>query len=122
CSAPYGGAVPLLLRSVAFAADDLAAVATFWSGLLGRQAIDNGHGVLVPGDAAQLGLRFVPRREHRTDRHRMHLHLTSSSLEHQRATVAMALQRGARHLDVGQRPEEGHIVLADPAGTAFCVI
>lgn len=29
---------------------------------------------------------------------------------------------GARHLDVGQRPEEGHVVLADPAGNDFCVI
>jgi catechol 2,3-dioxygenase-like lactoylglutathione lyase family enzyme len=29
---------------------------------------------------------------------------------------------GATHLDVGQRPEDGHVVLADPEGNEFCVI
>ena len=29
---------------------------------------------------------------------------------------------GARHVDIGQRPEEGHIVLTDPEGNEFCVI
>jgi hypothetical protein len=36
--------------------------------------------------------------------------------------VATALERGAGHLDVGQRPEEGHVVLADPEGYELCVI
>lgn len=36
--------------------------------------------------------------------------------------MATALDLGASHLDVGQRPEEEHIVLADPEGSAFCVI
>ena len=33
-----------------------------------------------------------------------------------------ALRLGGRHIDVGQLPEEGHVVLADPAGNEFCVI
>src|SRR5262249_55873413 len=32
------------------------------------------------------------------------------------------LELGAHHLDVGQRPEEGHVVLSDPGGNEFCVI
>ena len=36
--------------------------------------------------------------------------------------MATALELGARHIDVGQRPEEGHVVLADPEGNEFCVI
>jgi glyoxalase superfamily protein len=36
--------------------------------------------------------------------------------------VARALELGARHLDVGRLPEEGHVVLADPEGNEFCVI
>ncbi len=52
----------------------------------------------------------------------MHLHVTSDGDADQQAVVARALALGARHLDVGQRPEEGHVVLADVAGTAFCVI
>lgn len=114
--------VPVRLRSVAFASDDPAAVAIFWASLLGRQVVDDGHGVLVAGDDTQLGLRFVPSRAQRTKLNRMHVHLTSTSLEHQRFTVATALDLGARHLDVGQRSEEGHVVLADPAGNEFCVI
>jgi hypothetical protein len=52
----------------------------------------------------------------------MHLHLTSTSLVDQQRTVATALELGAGHVDVGQRPEEGHLVLSDPGGYAFCVI
>jgi hypothetical protein len=36
--------------------------------------------------------------------------------------VASSLGLGARRIDVGQRPEEGHVVLADPEGNEFCVI
>ena len=52
----------------------------------------------------------------------MHFDLTSTSLEDQQETVARALGLGARHIDVGQRPEEEHVVLADPEGNEFCVI
>ena len=52
----------------------------------------------------------------------MHFDLTSTSLENQQETVAKALGLGARPTDVGQRPEEGHVVLADPEGNEFCVI
>jgi predicted enzyme related to lactoylglutathione lyase len=50
------------------------------------------------------------------------LHLTSGDHADQQHTVATALGLGARHLDVGQRPEEGHVVLADPEGNELCVI
>ena len=52
----------------------------------------------------------------------MHFDLTSTSLEDQQETVARALGLGARHIDVGQLPEEEHVVLADPEGNEFCVI
>ena len=52
----------------------------------------------------------------------MHFDLTSASLEEQEQTVARALGLGARHIDVGQLPEEEHVVLADPEGNEFCVI
>ena len=52
----------------------------------------------------------------------LHLHLTSASLEDQRNTVEKALSLGGRHLDVGQLPDEEHVVLADPGGNEFCVI
>lgn len=114
--------MPVRLRAAAFAGDDPLAVATFWATVLDRQVVEEAHGVLVPGSATQLGLRFTPSAVQRRPSNRMHLHLTSTGLEHQRETVETALALGARHLDVGQRPEEGHVVLADPAGDAFCVI
>ena len=52
----------------------------------------------------------------------MHPELTSASLEDQRATVERALALGGRHVDVGQRGDEGHVVLGDPEGNEFCVI
>jgi predicted enzyme related to lactoylglutathione lyase len=36
--------------------------------------------------------------------------------------VARALELGGRHLDIGQDPDDGHVVLADPEGNEFCVI
>jgi len=52
----------------------------------------------------------------------MHFDLTSTSLEDQQQTVARSLGLGDRHIDIGQRPEEGHVVLADHQGNEFCVI
>jgi len=34
----------------------------------------------------------------------------------------VGLRLGGRHVDVGQLPEEDHVVLADPGGNEFCVI
>lgn len=48
--------------------------------------------------------------------------MTSTSPLDQQHTVATALDLGASHLDLGQRPEEGHVVLSDPGGYEFCVI
>jgi hypothetical protein len=78
--------------------------------------------VLLPGETTQVGLRFVVANTPTSAIGRVHLHVTSRSPDDQQRTVDTALALGGRHLDVGQRPDEGHIVLADPAGDAFCVI
>lgn len=97
-------------------------LAAFWAGLLGRDARWDGSAAAVPGDATQVGLRFVPGGAPRSARGRLHLHLTSADEDDQQRTVATALRLGGRHLDVGQRPEEEHVVLADPEGNELCVI
>ncbi|MEO3777478.1 VOC family protein [Micromonospora sp. B11E3] len=108
--------------TVTFDAHDAARLARFWAGVLGREVVEDADGALVPGDDTQLGLRFVPSRAEKVGLNRMHLHLTSARPGDQQQTVAKALGLGANHLDVGQRPEEGHVVLADPEGNEFCVI
>jgi catechol 2,3-dioxygenase-like lactoylglutathione lyase family enzyme len=114
--------MPSRLLAVTFAAHDPARIARFWAGVLTRDVVDHPDGALLPGDDKQLGLRFVLGPADKVGANRMHLHLTSDSLADQQQTVATALGLGAGHLDVGQRLEEGHVVLADPDGNEFCVI
>ena len=105
-----------------FDADDPMRVATFWAELLGRDVVDDGDGLLVPGDDTQVGLRFVAESSAKTSQNPVHLHLTSTSADDQQRTVDAALRLGGRHTDVGQRPDETHIVLADVGGNEWCVI
>ena len=109
------------LFALGFDADDPARLAHFWAGVLGRDLADDGVTVL-PGDETEFRIRFAPTQEAKTGPNQIHLHLTSTSLDDQQATVARALELGGRHLDVGQLPEEEHVVLADPEGNEFCVI
>jgi hypothetical protein len=114
--------MPSRLVAVRFDAHDAAGLATFWSGMLGREIIGEASGALLPGDDTQVGLRFVGAATEKHGQNRLHLHLTSSTLDDQQHTVETALGLGGRHLDVGQLPEEDHVVLADPGGNEFCVI
>lgn len=77
---------------------------------------------LVPTDDTGFRIRFLPTDEQKSSQNLIHFHLTSRSLEGQQRTVAASLAAGARPVDVGQRPEEGHVVLGDPEGNEFCVI
>ncbi len=112
------------LFALCFDANDPPGLARFWADLLGWDLADDRHDgiALLPNDDTGFGFRFLPTREQNTAPHQLHFHLTSTSLEDQQQTVARSLGLGARHIDVGQRPEEGHVVLADPDGNEFCVI
>jgi glyoxalase superfamily protein len=116
--------VPSQLQAIVYDAHDPAGLAAFWGPLLGRDVVPEPTGAFLPGSDTQVGLRFVTATEEiaRPRYEYLHLHLTSTSLEDQQASVDKVLGLGGRHLDVGQLPEEGHIVLADPEGNALCVI
>ncbi len=114
--------MPSRLLAVTFDAHDPAGLAQFWGVMLGRSVLETSGAALLPGTITQVGLGFTPTRTAKVGLNRMHLHLTSDSDAGQRETVAKAVELGASHLDVGQRPEEGHVVLADPGGNEFCVI
>ena len=114
--------MPLRLVAVSFDGHDPARLATFWASVLDRGIVREPGSALLPGDDTQVGLRFVAAATAKPGPSWLHLHLTSTSLEDQRQTVETVLTLGGRHLDVGQLPEEGHVVLADPEGNEFCVI
>ena len=112
------------LHALCFDANDPLRLARFWAGFLGWEMSDDfSEGiVLLPSDDTGFRMRFLPTQERKTGQNQMHFDLTSTSLDDQQQAVARALELGARHIDIGQRPEEGHVVLADPEGNEFCVI
>jgi catechol 2,3-dioxygenase-like lactoylglutathione lyase family enzyme len=111
------------LVALCIAAREPLRLARFWVGLLGWQVDDAHHGaVLLPTDDTGFRLRFLSTEEPKQVQNLMHFDVTSTSLEHQERTVARALELGARHIDIGQLPQEEHVVLADPEGNEFCVL
>lgn len=112
------------LFAICFRATRPSELARFWSGVLGWEVAggaDEG-AALLPPSGTGFRIRFLPGQEPKTGQNRAHFDLTSASPEDQQQTVARALEYGGRHIDVGQQPEEGHVVLADPDGNEFCVI
>ena len=112
------------LLALCFDANDPLRLARFWAGVLGWDspttiaAASHSYPMTTPGS----GSDSVPTQEKKTEQNRMHFDLTSASVENQQQTVARSLELGARHIDIGQRPEEEHVVLADPEGNEFCVV
>lgn len=112
------------LSAIRFRADDPHGLARFWAGLLDwrLETYDDGTAAAVPGDDRGWILRFEPGAPERVAPNRYHLDLTSTSEADRDARVARVLELGGRHLDVGQGPDETHVVLADPEGNAVDVI
>jgi predicted enzyme related to lactoylglutathione lyase len=112
------------LLALCLDSNDPPCLARFWAGVLGWEIVDEPQAGLAlrPTDETGFGFRLRPTLEQKTGHNRVHFHLTSTSLGDQQETVARSLGLGARRIAVGQRPEEGHVVLADPEGNEFCVI
>jgi catechol 2,3-dioxygenase-like lactoylglutathione lyase family enzyme len=113
------------LHALCFDANDPLRLASFWGAFLGWERAADGPAddiAIVPDDDTGFRIRFLPTWRQKTGQNRIHFDLTSQSPEDQQKTVARALELGARHIDVGQLPEEGHVVLADPEGNEFCVV
>ena len=77
---------------------------------------------LVPTDDTGFRIEFQAVPERKVGKNRIHLDLTTTSIDDQTDTVARLIELGARHVDIGQRPDEPHVVLADPEGNEFCII
>lgn len=112
------------LVALCFDANDPLRLARFWAAALHWEISDETHDAigLVPTDDTRFRIRFLPVPEKKAGKNRIHLDLTTTSIDDQTDTVGRLVELGARHIDIGQGPDEPHVVLADPEGNEFCVI
>ena len=112
------------LIALCFDANDPGRLARFWAEALRWKVGDETDDVisLVPTDGTRFNILFPPVPEPKEGKNRIHLDMSSASIEAQNATVQRAVDLGAHHIDVGQGPDATHVVLADPEGNEFCII
>ena len=112
------------LVALCFDANDPLALARFWAASLGWEIEDatDDEVALVPTDGTRFEILFLRVPEKKVGQNPIHLDLTTTSLEDQQESVARLIELGAQHVDIGQGPDEPHVVLADPEGNEFCVI
>jgi Glyoxalase-like domain len=120
--------MPTRLVHLVMDAADPAGLARFWSAALEWPiTLEEPDEVVVeppdddPVQVGQLPLVFVPVREPKTSKNRIHLDLASTSDEHQAALVARLEGLGARQIDIGQG-RVSWVVMADPEGNELCVV
>jgi predicted enzyme related to lactoylglutathione lyase len=109
------------LKTIALDARDPAALAPFWSAVLGWPAgevEDDGEVALRAPDGTGPYLLLLPVPESKTIKNRMHLDLDTDD---QDAEVDRLLGLGATRVDIGQG-EQTWVVLADPEGNEFCIL
>ncbi len=114
----------LHLSSLCFNTNNPLKVARFWAEALGWE-IDNPDDEvigLIPNDGTRFMLDFCPVPETKTGQNSIHLDLTTTSLANQAEMVDRLINAGGKHIDIGQTPEEGHFVLADPEGNELCIV
>jgi predicted enzyme related to lactoylglutathione lyase len=107
---------------LAFDALDPEAQARFWAGVLERDVAEGKPTWLLPSNEHEFPIYFEKTDVPKPGPNKMHFDLMTSSWDDQTETVERALALGGAHLDVGQLPEELHVVLQDPEGNEFCVI
>jgi predicted enzyme related to lactoylglutathione lyase len=120
--------VPTRLVHLVIDAAEPARLGRFWAAALGwevegeepDEVVVWPAGYSYPDPVAQ-PLVFVPVREPKSGKNRVHLDLASESAAHQAAEVERLLSLGAVPAEIGQG-DVAWEVLADPEGNEFCVL
>jgi predicted enzyme related to lactoylglutathione lyase len=112
------------VHALCFDANDPLRLARFWADALHWEldAETQDEIGLVPTDDTRFRILFLPVPEKKVGKNRIHLDLTTTSVDDQTETVGRLVELGARHIDIGQGTDEPHVVLADPEGNEFCII
>ncbi len=115
--------MPVRLHHIVIDTHDLPGLARFWTQALGWQVLSEREREIVigPDVNAPAGICFMPVRDAKTVKNRVHVDLTTSAADRDQEIVRL-LALGARLVDVGQAGEESWTVLADPEGNEFCVV
>jgi hypothetical protein len=102
---------------------DVEKMAVFWSQVLdyGIEPGDDGDAHLRPREPGRLSVWLQPTGAVKTGKNRDHPDLVVDGGDVE-AEVARLLALGATHADVGQRGDEGFVVLRDPEGNEFCLL
>lgn len=110
--------------SLSFLAHDPLLLARFWSAALRWEiaVADDDTVELAPTDDTGFPIRFVRSAVPKLGQNRVHFDLTTTSFDDQRDTVEQLISLGGRHIDIGQGPDDTHVVLADPEGNELCII
>jgi predicted enzyme related to lactoylglutathione lyase len=118
--------VSLRIHSLCIDSHDPSRIASFWESALGwRRTYEVDDEVVLeppagsPEDGVVPDLLFGRAPDDKTVKNRLHLDLRPDDQE---AEVQRLIGLGARHVSVGQTPEDSWIVLADPDGNEFCVL
>ena len=112
------------LISLCFDANDPLALARFWAAALRWEigSVSDDEVGLVPTDGTRFEILFLRAPGEKVGQNRLHLDLTTTSVDDQRESVARLVELGGRHIDIGQGPDDRHVVLADPEGNELCII
>ncbi|MEV2236981.1 VOC family protein [Micromonospora sp. NPDC049891] len=104
---------------------DLELMAGFWSAALGYRVDSGGDGSAKlypppdsPPESPTVWLQGSGTPKH--GKNRLHLDLVADG--DPAAEIRRLIGLGARHADVGQRGDEGFVVLVDPEDNEFCVL
>jgi predicted enzyme related to lactoylglutathione lyase len=103
-------------------ANDPAALAEFWSAVLGWPArVDqDGDFVIADPSGSQPTILFNRGADPKTVKNRLHIDVNPVGCD-QDEELARLVALGARHVDIGQG-DESWVVLADPEGNEFCLL
>jgi hypothetical protein len=111
----------LRLWTLVIDAHDPHTLAHWWADVLHWKILseDADEVVVTTPDERFPGLLFGRAPDDKVVKNRIHLDFVPDD---QAVEVARLLRLGASHTDVGQRGDEGWVVLADPEGNEFCVL
>jgi glyoxalase superfamily protein len=108
-------------EQIVVAAADPVALGRWWAEALGWVVLNDSaeEFEIRPSRDRLPGLVFLPVRERKTGKNRLHLDFRPDDQE---AEVARFLAHGARLADVGQGEDVPWVVLTDPEDNEFCVL